>query len=209
MHGSEPLGVSSRVSRLRVPSGDPWRPFARSGIMLGLFWWLSKSKAALFDVEGSVWRSYYVPRLYESKVVLSIWTSVALAFCCITNLHRCFRPFLSRTGSPIFCTASALMPRPWLFCFHLNTFPFNAFFFTLIHLFSPGSLKHGPLELPVLIVVGNLMPRDSLLRSPLLSSLSRNPPRGSFKWKHITMNHTAGSSVIDCIAYHLLVTVWR
>lgn len=62
-------------------------------------------------------------------------------------------------------------------------------------------------ETHILIVVGNLMPRDSLFSSP--PPLLSPSPRGSFKWKHITMNHTAGSSMIDSIAYHLLVTVWR
>ena len=67
--------------------------------------------------------------------------------------------------------AFALMPHSWLFSFHLNTFPFNAFLLTLIHLLSLGRLRHGLFELHVLIVVGNLMPRDLLFSSPPLFSL--------------------------------------
>lgn len=56
-----------------------------------------------------------------------------------------------------------LMSYSWLFSFHLNTFPSDAFFFTLIHLFSLGGWRPGLLELHILIVVEYLM----LLFSPL------------------------------------------
>ena len=41
-------------------------------------------------------------------------------------------------------------------------------------------------------------------RTPALKS-----PQGRLKWKHIIMNHTADPPVIDGVAYHLQVTVWR
>lgn len=86
----------------------------------------------------------------------------------------------------------------WLFSFHLNTFPSNAFFFTLIHFFFAGQTQAEAAGAPHIDCCGEF---DAALLSP--------SPWGSFKWKHITMNHTAGSSMIDRIAYYLLVTVWR
>lgn len=61
----------------------------------------------------------------------------------------------------------ALMFYSWLYSSHLNTFPFNAFLFTLTHLFPLGKLRHG---LYVLIAVEYLIPRHLLLSSPLLST---------------------------------------
>lgn len=92
------------------------------------------------------------------------------------------RAVLQSCSSQAFLTGScvSICSQHLLWCliadyspFTATHFLFNAFFLTLIHLFSPGRLRHGLFELHILIVLGNLMPRDLLFSSPLLSFLLR------------------------------------
>ena len=88
---------------------------------------------------------------------------------CITKLFHSdlsFRPLCLPYAPSLCFDASFLI----ILLSPKHILPFNAFFLTLTHLFSLGRLRHELFELHVLIVVGNLMPTDSLFSSPPLSS---------------------------------------
>lgn len=140
---------------------------AYKGSKGGVMTCLPYSRNARSLLKKRAYVSIFLP-LVPTKDLLPLKTVALAALCCKAAP---LRPFLTGSCVSICSQPFALMPHSWLFSFHLNTFPFNAFLLTLIHLLSLGRLRHGLFELRVLIVVGNLMPRDSLFSSPLLSSL--------------------------------------